>query len=178
MAYDALRKYSDRDLTVRFVSNVDANDFHEKTLDLDPEETLFIVCSKTFTTLETMTNARTARAWMTENGGDPAKQFAALSTAQDKTSDFGIDADQVFGFEDWVGTSEAMDASKVEQNRVRSSKSTEDLTQLRNADNCNPDYICGNFRFNLTSYGNSLDLVSKFQKIRSRWSPASRGRRR
>jgi len=85
------------------VSNVDGAHISDTLRGLDAKTTLVIVASKTFTTIETMTNARTARAWMTENGGDPAKQFAALSTAQDKTSDFGIDADQVFGFEDWVG---------------------------------------------------------------------------
>ncbi|MAB72119.1 MAG: glucose-6-phosphate isomerase [Planctomycetaceae bacterium] len=107
MAYDALRKYSDRGLTVRFVSNVDANDFHEKTLDLDPEETLFIVCSKTFTTLETMTNAHTARKWVLKAfDGDAtasAKHFVAVSTNAEEVAKFGIDTRNMFGFWDWVG---------------------------------------------------------------------------
>ncbi|MCL4161094.1 UNVERIFIED_CONTAM: hypothetical protein GTU68_008002 [Idotea baltica] len=86
-----------------FVSNVDGAHIADTLRGLDPKTTLVIVASKTFTTIETMTNARTARAWMEEGGGDPAKQFAALSTAQDKTAAFGIDDAHVFGFEDWVG---------------------------------------------------------------------------
>ncbi|GGH25081.1 glucose-6-phosphate isomerase [Cribrihabitans marinus] len=86
-----------------FVSNVDGAHIADTLRGLDPTRTLVIVASKTFTTIETMTNARTARAWMSEGGGDPARQFAALSTAQDKTGAFGIPADHVFGFDDWVG---------------------------------------------------------------------------
>ncbi len=107
MAYNALRHYADRDLTVRFVSNVDGTDFVEATRDLDAEETLFIVVSKTFTTLETMTNARTARDWaMTALGGDEsaiAKHFVAVSTNAEKVSGFGIDTENMFEFWDWVG---------------------------------------------------------------------------
>ncbi len=117
MAYDALRKYSDRGLTVRFVSNVDANDFHEKTLDLDPEETLFIVCSKTFTTLETMTNAHTARQWSPVKAfdGDAAAERQALRRRLDqrrrRIAKFGIDTRNMFGFWDWVGGRYSMDSA-------------------------------------------------------------------
>src|SRR5262249_45553997 len=107
MAYEALRYYSDRALTVRFVSNIDGADLVEATRDLDPAETLFIVSSKTFTTLETMTNARSARQWLMEGlGGDAkavAKHFVAVSTNAEKVSEFGIDTANMFGFWDWVG---------------------------------------------------------------------------
>src|SRR5439155_11477486 len=107
MAYDALRWYSDRSLTVRFVSNVDGTDAYEATRDLDPAETLFIVCSKTFTTLETLTNARTARAWLLDGlGGDEAavaRHFVALSTNAEKVAAFGIDPTNMFELSDWVG---------------------------------------------------------------------------
>ena len=107
MAYRALRHYSRRDITFRFVSNVDATDFVEATRGLDPAETLFIVCSKTFTTLETMTNAQTAQRWLLEGlGGDEAaiaRHFVAVSTNLDAVSEFGIDPANAFGFWDWVG---------------------------------------------------------------------------
>src|SRR5581483_3785337 len=106
MAYEALRHYSKRDMTFRFVSNVDSTDFVEATRDLNPEETLFIVSSKTFTTLETMTNARSAREWALSALGDEravAKHFVAVSTNADKVAEFGIDTDNMFGFWDWVG---------------------------------------------------------------------------
>ncbi|MSO96499.1 MAG: glucose-6-phosphate isomerase [Thermoleophilia bacterium] len=107
MAYCALRHYSRRDMTFRFVSNIDGTDFAEATHDLDPAETLFIVCSKTFTTLETMTNAATARAWLLDGlGGDEAataRHFAAVSTNLDAVAEFGIDPANAFGFWDWVG---------------------------------------------------------------------------
>jgi glucose-6-phosphate isomerase len=106
MAYEALRHYSDRSLTLRFVSNVDGTDFAEATRDLDPAETLFIVSSKTFTTLETMTNARTARAWALAALGDDkavASHFVAVSTNAAEVSKFGIDTANMFGFWDWVG---------------------------------------------------------------------------
>jgi glucose-6-phosphate isomerase len=107
MAYEALRFYSDRALTFRFVSNVDGTDFVEATRDLDPAETLFIISSKTFTTLETMTNARTARAWSLAGlGGDEAavaKHFVAVSTNAKEVEAFGIDTANMFGFWDWVG---------------------------------------------------------------------------
>ncbi|MFE9600957.1 glucose-6-phosphate isomerase [Streptomyces hokutonensis] len=107
MAYEALRAFTDRELTVRFVSNVDGADLHEATRDLDPAETLFIVASKTFTTIETITNATSARTWLLEGlGGDDkavAKHFVALSTNAGKVSDFGIDTDNMFEFWDWVG---------------------------------------------------------------------------
>ena len=102
MAVAALAPYHDGP-RCHFVSNVDGAHIADTLRGLDAKRTLVIVASKTFTTIETMTNARTARAWMTEHGGDPGTQFAALSTAADKTADFGIDPDQVFGFEDWVG---------------------------------------------------------------------------
>ncbi|UWR24001.1 glucose-6-phosphate isomerase [Sulfitobacter sp. S190] len=102
MGTQALAPYHDGP-RVHFVSNVDGADIADTLSGLDAKTTLVIVASKTFTTIETMTNARTARAWMIGHGGDPARQFAALSTAQDKTDDFGIDPTQVFGFEDWVG---------------------------------------------------------------------------
>ncbi len=114
MAYRALRHYSDRDLTVRFVSNVDATDFVEKTRDLDPEETLFVIASKTFTTLETMTNARSAREWALAALGDHAavaKHFVALSTNAEEVASFGIDTDNMFGFWDWVGGRYSMDSA-------------------------------------------------------------------
>lgn len=106
MAYEALRYYSDRNLTFRFVSNVDGSDFTEATRDLDPAETLFIVASKTFTTLETMTNARTARAWTLAALGDEAavaRHFVAVSTNAAEVAKFGIDLANMFGFWDWVG---------------------------------------------------------------------------
>ena len=114
MAYEALRHYSRRDLTFRFVSNVDGTDFAEKTRDLDPEETLFIISSKTFTTLETMTNARTARAWALANLGDEAavaKHFVAVSTNAEEVSRFGIDTGNMFGFWEWVGGRYSMDSA-------------------------------------------------------------------
>ncbi|CAL2069596.1 MULTISPECIES: glucose-6-phosphate isomerase [Streptomyces] len=107
MAYEALRSFADRDLTVRFVSNVDGADLHEATRDLDPAETLFIVASKTFTTIETITNATSARSWLLEafEGDDKAvaKHFVALSTNSGKVTEFGIDPDNMFEFWDWVG---------------------------------------------------------------------------
>jgi glucose-6-phosphate isomerase len=115
MAYEALRHYSERAMTFRFVSNVDGTDFVEATRDLDPAETLFIVSSKTFTTLETMTNAASARAWLLAGlGGDVravAKHFVAVSTNAQKVSEFGIDTANMFGFWDWVGGRYSMDAA-------------------------------------------------------------------
>ncbi len=114
MAYEALRHYSRREMTFRFVSNVDGTDFAEKTRDLEPEETLFIVSSKTFTTLETMTNARTAREWsLAKLGSDDAiaKHFVAVSTNADGVAEFGIDTDNMFGFWDWVGGRYSMDSA-------------------------------------------------------------------
>jgi glucose-6-phosphate isomerase len=115
MAYEALRHYSDRSLTLRFVSNVDGTDFAEATHDLDPAETLFIISSKTFTTLETMTNAETARDWSLAGlGGDKAavaKHFVAVSTNAAKVSEFGIDTANMFGFWDWVGGRYSMDSA-------------------------------------------------------------------
>ncbi|MET9169482.1 glucose-6-phosphate isomerase [Streptomyces misionensis] len=106
MAYEALRSYTDRELTVRFVSNVDGADLHEATRDLDPAETLFIIASKTFTTIETITNATSARTWLLAALGDEAavaKHFVALSTNAAKVAEFGIDPDNMFEFWDWVG---------------------------------------------------------------------------
>jgi glucose-6-phosphate isomerase len=114
MAYEALRHYSDREMTFRFVSNVDATDFVEATRDLSPEETLFIVSSKTFTTLETMTNAHTAREWALNALGDEAaiaKHFVAVSTNAEGVSEFGIDTDNMFGFWEWVGGRYSMDSA-------------------------------------------------------------------
>jgi glucose-6-phosphate isomerase len=115
MAYEALRHYTDRNLTFRFVSNIDGADFVEATRDLDPAETLFVVSSKTFTTLETMTNAQTAREWSLKGlGGDPkavAKHFVAVSTNAEKVSAFGIDTENMFGFWDWVGGRYSMDSA-------------------------------------------------------------------
>ena len=115
MAYEALRHYSDREMTFRFVSNVDATDFVEATRDLEPEETLFIVSSKTFTTLETMTNAHTARQWALDgldgDEGAIAKHFVAVSTNADAVSEFGIDTDNMFGFWEWVGGRYSMDSA-------------------------------------------------------------------
>jgi glucose-6-phosphate isomerase len=115
MAYEALKHYSRRDLTFRFISNVDGIDFVEATHDLDPSETLFIVSSKTFTTLETMTNAQTAREWLLNGlGGDVeavAKHFVAVSTNTDKVAGFGIDTENMFGFWDWVGGRYSMDSA-------------------------------------------------------------------
>jgi glucose-6-phosphate isomerase len=115
MAYEALKFYSDRSLTCRFVSNVDGTDFVEATRDLDPAETLFIVSSKTFTTLETMTNAQSAREWALKGlGGDAkavAKHFVAVSTNAAKVSEFGIDTANMFGFWDWVGGRYSMDSA-------------------------------------------------------------------
>jgi glucose-6-phosphate isomerase len=114
MAYEALRHYSDRALTFRFVSNVDSTDFAEAVRDLDPAETLFIISSKTFTTLETMTNARTARAWLLAALGDEAaiaRHFVAVSTNHDEVTKFGIDAAAMFGFWDWVGGRYSMDSA-------------------------------------------------------------------
>jgi glucose-6-phosphate isomerase len=114
MAYEALRHYSRRDLTFRFVSNVDSTDFAEAVQDLAADETLFIVSSKTFTTLETMTNAHTAREWTLRALGDEAaiaKHFVAVSTNADGVSAFGIDTDNMFGFWDWVGGRYSMDSA-------------------------------------------------------------------
>jgi glucose-6-phosphate isomerase len=114
MAYEALRHYTRRDLTFRFVSNVDSTDFVEATRDLQPEETLFIVSSKTFTTLETMTNARSAREWSLGALADEAsiaKHFVAVSTNGEEVSKFGIDPDNMFGFWDWVGGRYSMDSA-------------------------------------------------------------------
>lgn len=114
MAYEALRQYSKRDLTFRFVSNVDGTDFHEATRDLDPEATLFVICSKTFTTLETLTNAHTARIWCLEKLNDQqavAKHFVAVSTNAEEVSKFGIDTANMFGFWDWVGGRYSMDSA-------------------------------------------------------------------
>jgi glucose-6-phosphate isomerase len=114
MAYEALRYYSARELTFRFVSNVDGTDFVEATRDLDPAETLFIVSSKTFTTLETMTNATTARDWVLAGLGDKsaiAKHFVAVSTNAQAVSEFGIDVMNMFGFWDWVGGRYSMDSA-------------------------------------------------------------------
>ncbi len=114
MAYEALRHYSQRDLTFRFVSNVDGTDFAEKTHDLDPEQTLFVISSKTFTTLETMTNAHTAREWSLAALGDEAavaKHFVAVSTNADAVSEFGIDTANMFGFWNWVGGRYSMESA-------------------------------------------------------------------
>jgi glucose-6-phosphate isomerase len=114
MAYEALRHYSRREMTFRFVSNVDGTDFAEATLGLDPAETLFIVSSKTFTTLETMTNARTARAWLVQGLGDEAavsRHFVAVSTNGAEVTAFGIDPANMFGFWDWVGGRYSMDSA-------------------------------------------------------------------
>ncbi|MEZ6150709.1 MAG: glucose-6-phosphate isomerase [Pirellulaceae bacterium] len=115
MAYEALRHFSDRNLTMRFVSNVDATDFVEATADLDPEETLFIVASKTFTTMETMTNADSARRWLLAGvGGEReaiAKHFVALSTNAEKVTEFGIDTQNMFEFWDWVGGRYSMESA-------------------------------------------------------------------
>jgi glucose-6-phosphate isomerase len=114
MAYEALRHYSQRDLTFRFVSNVDGTDIAEATRDLDAEETLFIISSKTFTTLETMTNAHTARAWALEtlkHSAAIAKHFVAVSTNTEGVKTFGIDTANMFGFWDWVGGRYSMDSA-------------------------------------------------------------------
>jgi glucose-6-phosphate isomerase len=115
MAYEALKHYSDRTMTFRFVSNIDGTDFAEATGDLDPAETLFIVSSKTFTTLETMTNAQTARDWLLRAFGNEvkavARHFVAVSTNAAKVSEFGIDTANMFGFWDWVGGRYSMDSA-------------------------------------------------------------------
>jgi glucose-6-phosphate isomerase len=114
MAYEALRHYSQRNMTFRFVSNVDGTDFAEATQDLDPEETLFIISSKTFTTLETMTNAQSARDWSLAKLKDDkavAKHFVAVSTNAKEVSKFGIDTANMFGFWDWVGGRYSMDSA-------------------------------------------------------------------
>jgi glucose-6-phosphate isomerase len=115
MAYEALRHYSQRDLTFRFVSNVDGTDFSEATRDLAPEETLFIVASKTFTTLETLANAESAKEWVLKKlgGGKAAvaKHFVAVSTAAEEVAEFGIDTENMFGFWDWVGGRYSMDSA-------------------------------------------------------------------
>jgi len=114
MAYEALRHYSQRDLTLRFVSNVDGTDFAEAVHDLDPGETLFIICSKTFTTQETLTNAHTARSWCLSKLVDEkavSKHFVAVSTNGDAVSAFGIDTANMFGFWDWVGGRYSMDSA-------------------------------------------------------------------
>ena len=114
MAYEALRHYSQRDLTFRFVSNVDGTDFAEATRDLDPAETLFVISSKTFTTLETMTNAHSARAWTLDALKDDAaiaNHFVAVSTNAQAVSEFGIDVMNMFGFWDWVGGRYSLDSA-------------------------------------------------------------------
>jgi glucose-6-phosphate isomerase len=114
MAYEALRHYSRRDMTFRFVSNIDGTDFVEATRDLDPQETLFVVCSKTFTTLETLTNAHAARAWCLRAFGEEAsisRHFVAVSTNDTGVAEFGIDPANMFEFWDWVGGRYSMDAA-------------------------------------------------------------------
>jgi glucose-6-phosphate isomerase len=115
MAYEALRHYSERTMTFRFVSNVDGIDFVEATRDLDPAETLFIISSKTFTTLETMTNAKSARDWLLQGLGEDPKavvsHFVAVSTNAKKVADFGIDTANMFGFWDWVGGRYSMNSA-------------------------------------------------------------------
>jgi glucose-6-phosphate isomerase len=114
MAYEALKDYSQRDMVFRFVSNVDGTDFAEAVQDLDAEETLFLVASKTFTTLETMTNAHTARDWSLKKLGDEkavAKHFVAISTNAKEVAKFGIDTENMFGFWDWVGGRYSMDSA-------------------------------------------------------------------
>nr|CAH10102.1 glucose-6-phosphate isomerase [Streptomyces sp. SCC 2136] len=115
MAYEALRAFTDRDLTVRFVSNVDGADLHEAVRDLDPAETLFVVASKTFTTIETITNATSARTWLLAGlGGESeavARHFVALSTNVEKVADFGIDTANMFEFWDWVGGRYSFDSA-------------------------------------------------------------------
>jgi glucose-6-phosphate isomerase len=114
MAYEALRHYAARDLTLRFVSNVDGTDFSEAVRDLDAAETLFIISSKTFTTLETMTNAHSARQWVLDSLQDEsaiARHFVAVSTNADAVGEFGIDPDNMFGFWDWVGGRYSMDSA-------------------------------------------------------------------
>jgi glucose-6-phosphate isomerase len=114
MAYQALRHYSERELTFRFISNIDGTDFAEATRDLDAAETLFIISSKTFTTLETMTNANSARTWLINALGDEqavAKHFVAVSTNADAVSKFGIDTANMFGFWDWVGGRYSMESA-------------------------------------------------------------------
>jgi glucose-6-phosphate isomerase len=114
MAYEALRPFADPALTVRFVSNVDGTDIHQATHDLDPAETLFVVSSKTFTTLETLTNARTARDWLVGGLGDEsavARHFVAVSTNAAKVAEFGIDRANMFGFWDWVGGRYSVDSA-------------------------------------------------------------------
>ncbi|MEP6933892.1 MAG: glucose-6-phosphate isomerase, partial [Nitrospirota bacterium] len=114
MAFEALRHYSQRDMTFHFISNVDGTDFAEATSNLNPEETLFIICSKTFTTLETLTNAHTARAWTMRQLGDEQavrKHFVAVSTNAEEVSKFGIDTTNMFGFWDWVGGRYSMDSA-------------------------------------------------------------------
>ena len=115
MAYEALRHYTDRDMTFRFVSNVDGNDLAEAVIDLDPSETLFIVSSKTFTTLETMTNAHSARLWLVQglsnDESSVAKHFVAVSTNAKEVSKFGIDTANMFEFWDWVGGRYSMDSA-------------------------------------------------------------------
>src|SRR5213079_2814651 len=115
MATDALRWYADRNLTVRFVSNVDGADIFEATRDLDAAETLFVVSSKTFTTLETLTNAESAREWLLAGlDGDRAavaRHFVAVSTNAEKVAEFGIDQANMFGFWDWVGGRYSMDSA-------------------------------------------------------------------
>ncbi|MFI1510891.1 glucose-6-phosphate isomerase, partial [Streptomyces sp. NPDC020597] len=115
MAYEALRPYTARELTFRFVSNVDGADLHEAVRDLDPAETLFIVASKTFTTIETITNATSARSWLLDGlGGDEkavARHFVALSTNAGKVAGFGIDTDNMFEFWDWVGGRYSFDSA-------------------------------------------------------------------
>ncbi|MCL7423254.1 MAG: glucose-6-phosphate isomerase [Methylobacter sp.] len=114
MAYETLRHYSQRDLTFRFVSNVDGADFAESTRDLDPEETLFIVCSKTFTTLETLINANAARQWCLHKLGDEqaiSRHFVAVSTNAEAVADFGIDPGNMFEFWDWAGGRFSMDSA-------------------------------------------------------------------
>ena len=114
MAYEALRYYSLRDMNFRFISNVDGTDFKEATRDIDPEETLFIVCSKTFTTKETLANANSAREWVLDKVKDDravARHFVAVSTNADEVAKFGIDTDNMFGFWDWVGGRYSMDSA-------------------------------------------------------------------
>src|SRR5450759_2586198 len=144
MAYEALRYYSQRDMTFRFVSNVDGTDFEEATRDLDPEETLFIICSKTFMTLETLTNAHTARAWSLRKLGDDRavrRHFVAVSTNAEGVSKFGTDSANMFGFRDWVGGRYSMDSAIGLSTMIAIGPETVSYTHLR-AHETRHDLVC------------------------------------
>ena len=176
MAYEALRYYSQRDLIFRFVSNIDGTDFVEATRDLDAEETLFIVSSKTFTTLETMTNARTARDWALKSLKHPAavaKHFVAVSTNADEVAKFGIDITNMFEFWDWVGGRYSMD-SAIGLSTMIAIGPEQFRAMLDGFHQMDEHFRTAPFERNLPAHGTPGSLVQQFLRCADPGGPAIR----